>query len=441
MANIAIIGMHWGDEGKGKITDMLSSSFDVVARYQGGHNAGHTVFVDGEKIILHLIPSGILHAGKLCIIGSGVVVDPRALLDEINILEQKGIQVDDNLLVSNCAHLIFPYHNLVESAGEENLGDLKIGTTCRGIGPAYVDKAGRSGIRVGDLLNQSLLRAKIAQNVAEKNIYLQHYGKAPLDPEQVFVLYSEYAEKIKKYICDVGYVINQQLKAGRSILFEGAQGTLLDLDFGTYPFVTSSNSTVGGIFTGLGVSFDKLDAVLGIVKAYTTRVGEGPFPTELFDQWGEFLRESGNEYGATTGRPRRCGWFDAVATAYSCNINGAKKVVLTKADVLDGLEEIKVCTGYRYKGERLQSFPPESWVLEKVEPEYKTVRGWGTKIEGVRDYNELPSAFIDYCALLEDLIEAKIAIISTGVDRRDTILVEDEVDSMVDINSLKMELR
>ena len=436
MSNFAVIGMQWGDEGKGKITDLLTPAFDVIARFQGGHNAGHTVYKEGQKVILHLIPSGILHRNKLCLIGNGVVISPQALLDEIGQLEKIGVEIGDNLAISKNAHLVLPYHTMIETLREEGRGVQKIGTTCRGIGPAYVDKAARQGIKAGDLLNLSLLEEKIAQNVEEKNIYFSHYGAELLDPKKVFDDFVGYAEQIGKYIQDVSFVLDENIREGKSVLFEGAQGTLLDVDHGTYPFVTSSNSTVGGICSGLGIGPDKIGDILGVIKAYTTRVGQGPFPTELFDDMGEYLREHGQEYGATTGRPRRCGWLDTVALAYACRINGVSKLVLTKPDVLDGLEEIKVCTGYKYKGELLPSFPSEVVVLNQVEPVYKKVSGWTENIQGKREYAELPPAFCDYIKFIEDILEVKIAIISTGVERQATILVKEELASMIDVSNI-----
>ncbi len=435
MSNVAVIGMQWGDEGKGKITDLLTPAFDIVARYQGGHNAGHTVYVDGRKVILHLIPSGVLHSGTLCMMGNGMVINPEAFLQEKKTLEEIGIDIRDNILISPNAHLILPYHTAVESVREEQ-SELKIGTTCRGIGPAYVDKADRLGIKVGDLLNAEVLRSKIEQNVKEKNILLTHYGREPLEAEPIILKFIEYAEQLRPYIRDVSFILDKALREGRPVLYEGAQGNMLDVDHGTYPFVTSSNSTAGGICSGLGIGPDKLDAVLGVCKAYTTRVGEGPFPTESFDEWGEYLRDHGKEYGATTGRPRRCGWLDAVQLAYACRLNGVKRIILTKPDVLDGLEEIKVCVDYTYQGETLPSFPLESWVLEKAEPRYRSVKGWGTGVAGQSSYDDLPGGFKDYVRLIEDLLEVKVAIISTGVGRHDTILIEDELGELVDLSRL-----
>lgn len=437
MANLVVLGTQWGDEGKGKIVDLLSPSFDVVARYQGGHNAGHTVYVKGKKIILHIIPSGILHNSKLCVIGNGVVLSPGAFLDEISQLKKYGVEIDDNIVISKNAHIIFPYHSLVEKISEKRKGVKKIGTTCRGIGPAYVDKAARQGIRAGDLLNFHVLKERIEQNVEEKNIYLDHYGMPLLDPKKVLDEYLNYASKLGKYIKDVSSLLDKKIKEGNSVLFEGAQGSLLDIDHGTYPFVTSSNSTAGGACTGLGVSPDKIDGVLGVTKAYTTRVGMGPFPTEIFNEKGKLLLERGNEFGATTGRPRRCGWFDAVILAYSCRLSGIKKIALTKSDILDGFEEVLVCVGYKYKGEVLETFPTESWVLEKVKPQYRTLRGWKKPVKGVTDFTLLPEAFLDYIKIIEELIQVKISIISTGVAREDTILIDKELKDIVNIEKVR----
>jgi adenylosuccinate synthase len=438
MTNLLVLGTQWGDEGKGKIIDLLAPAFDVVARYQGGHNAGHTVYVKGKKIVLHLIPSGILHPGKLCLIGNGVVIDPEAFLREIQELKEFGAEINDNLVISKGAHLIFPYHSLKEKISEERRGAKKIGTTCRGIGPSYEDKAARLGIRAGDLLDISVLQEKIRENVEEKNILLGIYKQPQLDPDKIFKQYAIYASKIKRYVKDVSLLLDEKIKEGKSILFEGAQGTLLDIDHGTYPYVTSSNPTAGGVCTGLGIGPDKIHTVLGIAKAYTTRVGGGPFPTEILDDRGKLLLERGNEFGATTGRPRRCGWFDAVAVSYSCRLNGISKIALTKPDVLDELEEIKVCVGYKYKGKLLPSFPPESWVLEKVVPQYKAVKGWKSTIHKTTDFASLPEAFKDYLKLVEDLIQVKVTIVSTGTERRDTVLRKEELEEFLDLKKIKM---
>ncbi len=440
MANIVVLGTQWGDEGKGKIIDLIAPSFDVVARSQGGHNAGHTVYIDGKKIVLHLIPSGILRADKLCIIGNGVVINPAAFLDELAALESYGIKISENVAISKKAHLILPYHVLIEKISEKRLGAKKIGTTSRGIGPAYQDKAARLGIRAGDLLNLSVLKEKIEQNVEEKNIYLEHFGEKILNKNRVFDEFAAYAQQLKKYIKDISLLLDDCIKEGKPILFEGAQGTLLDIDHGTYPYVTSSNSTAGGVCTGLGLGPDKIDAVIGITKAYTTRVGAGPFPTEIHGETGRLLMEKGNEYGATTGRPRRCGWFDAMAVAYSCRISGINKIILTKSDVLDVLEEIQVCVGYEYKGEKLRSFPSEIWELAEVKPLFKKVKGWTQPVTGIREYSSLPQAFKDYVKLIEDLIQAEVSIISTGKERKDSILLEKNLAPLMDLDKIKAEI-
>ncbi len=440
MANVVVLGLQWGDEGKGKIIDLIAPSFDVVARSQGGHNAGHTVYVNGKKLVLHLIPSGVLRSDKLCLIGNGVVLNPKAFLQEISELKSFGVRISENIVISNKTHLILPYHSLIEEISERERGVNKIGTTSRGIGPSYQDKAARMGIRAGDLLNLSILKEKVRQNVEEKNIYLAHYGQKKLDPERVFEEFAEFAPLLKNYIKDVSSLINEQISLGKSILFEGAQGTLLDIDHGTYPYVTSSNSTVGGVCTGLGISPDKIDAVMGVTKAYTTRVGGGPFPTEISGEKGRFILERGNEFGATTGRPRRCGWFDAVAVSYSCRINGAQNIVLTKPDVLDGMEEIQVCIGYKYKGELLSSFPPEVWILSEVEPQFKKVRGWKEPVRGLRECASLPQAFKDYVNLLEDLLQVKISLLSTGMERDESILIEDDLKPFMDLDKIKAEI-
>ena len=437
MANCAVIGTQWGDEGKGKIIDLITPAFDVIARYQGGHNAGHTVHIKEKKIILHLIPSGILHPGKLCLIGNGVVFSPEAFLNEITELKKVGFEIDQNLVVSKNAHLILPYHSALEKVNEEMRGENKIGTTCRGIGPAYVDKAARQGIKVGDLLNPDVLRKMIKYNVEEKNIILNHFNKPILDAEKIYRQFSEYGDMIGNYVDDVSFILHQKIISGNSVLFEGAQGTLLDLDHGTYPYVTSSSSTVGGVCTGLGIGADKIDEVFGVTKAYTTRVGRGPFPTELTCKMGEFLKTEGNEFGATTGRPRRCGWFDAVVTAYSCRLNGIKKIFLTKSDVLDNFEEIKICTGYRYKGKKLSTFPTEPWIQKELEPELRTIKGWKTRLRDVNDFRSLPGPFLDYIKIIEDLLQVRISIISTGVKRNDTILVEDSLAENMDVVKIK----
>jgi adenylosuccinate synthase len=440
MDNLVVVGTQWGDEGKGKIIDLLAPSFGVVARFQGGHNAGHTVYINGRKIILHLIPSGILHKNTLCLIGNGVVLDPKAFLDELSGLKKFGVEIKNNLAISKNAHIIFPYHGQIEAIGEEQRGKRRIGTTSRGIGPAYTDKAARRGIRAGDLLNRSVLEDKIKANVEENNIYFAHFNRPLLDARKLLDDYLEYATLIETYIKDVSLLLEDSMKEGKIVLFEGAQGALLDVDHGTYPYVTSSNSTVGSVCTGLGVSPDKIGSVVGITKAYSTRVGGGAFPTEIEGKTGQNLLRKGNEYGSTTGRPRRCGWFDAFAVKYSCRLNGIKKIVLTKADVLDGMKEIEVCTGYIDKGQRLRAFPTESWVLDRVTPLYKKVPGWKGSIREARDFDSFPQEFHDYMKLIEDLVEVKIFIVSTGEERTDTVFHEERARPIFDLDSVRKRL-
>ncbi len=437
MPNIVVLGTQWGDEGKGKIVDLLSPAFDVVARYQGGHNAGHTVYVRGTKIVLHLIPSGILRPGTLCVIGNGVVFDPKAFLNELASLRKVAEFQESQIAISRHTHLILPYHGLVERISEEARGERKIGTTCRGIGPAYEDKAARKGIRAGDLLDLGVLEEKIRENTAEKNAIIVRAGLAPLDPGAVFEEYAGHAAALRRHITDTSLLLEAKMKAGKSVMFEGAQGTLLDMDHGTYPFVTSSSSTAGGACTGLGVGPTRIDAVLGVTKAYTTRVGSGSFPTELLDETGRLLGKRGDEFGATTGRPRRCGWFDAVAVAYACRVNGIDKLVMTKPDVLDVLAEIPVCTEYFYKGSRLEEFPTEAWVLEKIEPRYRALPGWKQPVHEARDWDALPSAFKDYLKFLEDRVGAEFAIVSTGVERRDTVFRDELLRDLLPVDAIR----
>jgi adenylosuccinate synthase len=438
MANLLVLGTQWGDEGKGKIVDLLTPAFEVVARYQGGHNAGHTVWVRGRKIVLHLIPSGILHPGTLCVIGNGLVLSPAAFFKETDDLEAQGVDAGPaRVAVSRGVHLIMPWHPLSERVSEDRRGDKKIGTTCRGIGPAYEDKAARLGVRAGDLTDLRVLREKIADNVAAKDPVFRAFGLPALDAEAVYREYAGWAEKLGPYLRDVSELLDERMKRGENILFEGAQGALLDLDHGTYPFVTSSSSTAGGAATGLGVGPRTIHGVLGITKAYTTRVGGGPFPTELEGELGRTIAARGDEFGATTGRPRRCGWFDGVAVRYACRVNGVDRIALTKPDVLAGLGEIPVCTGYRYKGQVLKSFPTEPWILEKVVPEYRRLPGWSESLHGAADPGSLPQTFVDYVRVLEDLVETKVAIISTGVERGQTVFFPSELGGFVDLDRVR----
>jgi len=422
MAVSVLVGSQWGDEGKGKIVDLLSNSYEIVARYQGGANAGHTVEIGDQKYVLHLIPSGILRENIICVIGNGVVIDPVALLDEIAFLESKNISVKGRLFISQNAHLIMPYHKILDSINES--GKNKIGTTGRGIGPCYIDKYARKGIKINDLLHPKVLERKIRENLAEKNLLLKEiYHHEELDVDEIIKSYLEFDEKIDPYITDVPSYLNQAIKEGKSILLEGAQGALLDVDFGTYPFVTSSHPTSGGACTGTGIPPNKISDVIGIVKAYTTRVGEGPFPTELLGETGEKLRKIGSEFGATTGRPRRCGWFDAFLVKYSSMINGIDSVALTKLDVLSEFDQIKICTGYKHQGKLLKSFPTDFERLSTIEPVYKTAKGWNQDISHCESYKDLPAATKEYIKLLEEEAEIKITIVSVGPKRAQTFFV------------------
>jgi len=425
MANVVIVGSQWGDEGKGKIVDLITERFDIVARYQGGHNAGHTVGIEGKKYVLHLIPSGILHADKICVIGNGVVIDPVALIEELEMLKAAGIEVEGRLFISNRAHLIMPYHRAVEAAEEGRLKE-KIGTTSRGIGPCYEDKMARRGVRVGDLLYPELFREKVRANTEFKNRALcALYGGEPLEADQMVSEYLDLAPRIIPFVTDSAEYLNQAVRSGKTVLFEGAQGTLLDVDHGTYPFVTSSSATAGGACTGTGVGPSLIHGVIGIAKAYTTRVGGGPFPTELNDEIGEKIRRIGAEYGASTGRPRRCGWFDAVVVRYASLINDLQTLVITKLDVLDQLEEIQVCVGYEYEGKPLHFFPTDISVLSRVKPIYESHPGWQADTSHTRRYDDLPERAKNYLDRLSQLIETDISIISTGPNRSETIILEE----------------
>lgn len=424
--NVVIVGAQWGDEGKGKIVDILSEYADVIVRFQGGNNAGHTVVVDHDKFILHLIPSGILHKGKKCIIGNGVVVDPAILLQEIDTLRAKGcFQNDEDLLISEDAHLIMPYHKKLDAVRERIRGKHRIGTTGRGIGPAYEDKVARCGIRCGDLLKEDVFREKLKINLIEKNHLLKNlFHEESFETYDMYYQYMSYAERIGRYIADTGFYLNNAIREGKNILFEGAQGTLLDVDHGTYPFVTSSNTIAGEAATGSGVGPTRIDKVIGISKAYTTRVGEGPFPTELKGEEGIQLREWGGEYGATTGRPRRCGWFDAVATRYSVMVNGLDGMILTKLDVLDNLDKIMICTGYNYNGNIIKDFPSDSVTLNNCKPVYEIMDGWEKTTSGITQLADLPKNALAYIKRLEELIGVSIIIISVGAGRKEAIMVQ-----------------
>ena len=418
-----VIGSQWGDEGKGKIVDLIAKDIDIVARYQGGANAGHTICWEDKEFVLHLVPSGIFQEGVQCVIGNGVVIDPVAVMKEINMIKELGYEVEGRLFISHNAHLIMPYHKKVEEARERWRDAGAIGTTGRGIGPSYVDKFARTGIRVVDLLDRDVLREKMLASMEEKNAILQKvYGADELNVDAIIDEYVEFDKIIDPFVTDTTELLGKALADGKHILAEGAQGSLLDVDFGTYPFVTSSHPTVGGCCTGLGVPPTAINRVIGIVKAYCTRVGNGPFPTELDDEQGEELRRTGNEFGATTGRPRRCGWLDLVALRYTTMINGFTDLAITKLDVLSNLEEIKVCTGYRIDGKSTRRFPNDIRTLERIEPEYETLPGWQKDITGVTEMSELPSEARDYLDFVSDYLKVPASIVSSGPKREQTIL-------------------
>lgn len=424
MSNIVIVGTQWGDEGKGKIVDLLAEYADMVVRFQGGNNAGHTMVVDGEQFISHLVPSGILQK-KTCLIGNGVVVDPSVLVEELDKLKNKGIDVGPNLLkISEKAHVIMPYHKQIDLARERMKGDQKIGTTGRGIGPCYEDKASRRGIRFVELIDAEVFKETVHAVLEEKNFYLKHYLSAePLDPESIVDQYQGYAERLAPHVVNISIVMNQAVKAGKQILFEGAQGTHLDIDHGTYPFVTSSNTVSGNACCGAGIGPKEITGVIGIVKAYTTRVGRGPFPTELFDEIGDTIQKKGAEFGATTGRKRRCGWLDTVLLRNAVRLNGLTGLVITKLDVLDGLTSLKICTGYEYNGETLDDFPAALKTLEACKPVFETFPGWSEDISGIRKLEDLPKNARHYLDRIEELLETPIDIVSVGPGRNETIIV------------------
>ncbi len=427
MANVIVIGAQWGDEGKGKITDLLSRSADVVVRSQGGVNAGHTVVVQGQTFKLHLIPSGILYPNTECIIGSGTVIDPQVLIAEMEQLQALGISFD-NLFISQTAHVTMPYHRLIDCASEERRGEYRIGTTGRGIGPTYADKSERTGIRVLDLINPDQLRRQLEWTINYKNVILERlYNIPPLNPEEVIIEYLQYAERLRSFIIDSSLKIYEAVQKRKNILFEGAQGTLLDLDHGTYPYVTSSNPIAGGACVGAGVGPTIIDRVIGVAKAYTTRVGEGPFPTELDGEIGQLLCDRGAEFGTTTGRRRRCGWFDAVIGRYAVRINGLDCLAITKLDVLDELDEIKVCVAYEIDGTTCDHFPTNASLFAHCKPIYKTVPGWKQSTTHCRSLEDLPQQALDYLKFLAELMEVPIAIVSLGASRDQTIIVEDPI--------------
>lgn len=423
MANVVIVGAQWGDEGKGKIVDLLTRYADIVVRFQGGNNAGHTIVLKGEKFVFHLIPSGILYENKQCVIGNGVVVDPAVLIEEVNELKTRGYLKDDSqLMVSEEAHLILPYHRRIDIARDRA---FKIGTTGRGIGPAYEDKVARYGIRVVDLMDEEVFRKKLKANLLQKNAYLSEVLKEePFELSEIFDEFLRFKKQLEKYVRNTSLILYDEIQKGKHILFEGAQGALLDVDHGTYPYVTASNTVAGNACAGSGIGPTMIDSVIGVAKAYTTRVGEGPFPTELKDEVGERLREKGGEYGATTGRPRRCGWFDAVVVNHAIRINGIREVAITKLDVLNDFDKVKICVGYRVNGKILHHVPSHLDLLESSEPVYEELEGWRREVKGAKKISELPAQAQRYLKRIEELTHAKIAMVSVGSERNETIEVK-----------------
>jgi len=424
LKTVIVVGAQWGDEGKGKIVDIYSEFADTIVRPTGGNNAGHTLIVKGEKFVFHLIPSGILHSGKRCVIGNGVVVDPKVLFSEVDRLKERGFLSDDaQLKVGLLANVILPYHITLDKGREEKLGSRKIGTTARGIGPCYEDKMARIGIRACDLVRPEVFGEKLEANLELKNFLLKnYYGAEEVDFRKTYEEYLAFGERLKPYLIDTSLFINREIQRGAKILFEGAQGTLLDVDHGTYPYVTSSNTTAGGVCTGSGVGPTKISAVIGVSKAYTTRVGSGPFPTELFDDDGQMMRDRGQEYGATTGRPRRCGWFDAPAMRYAARLNGLSSVALTKLDVLTGMPRIKVCVGYEIEGVRRDEVPMSLSEFEAIRPVYEEAEGWKEDISSAREYGDLPKAAQKYIRMLEEITDVEVSLVSVGADRNETII-------------------
>lgn len=431
-----VIGAQWGDEGKGKIVDVLSERFSVVARYAGGHNAGHTVIIGGKRFVLQLVPCGVLREGCRSVIGNGVVLDPIAFLKEVGGLRAAGVKVDGNLFVSNRAHVILPYHRMIELASENAPGRVKIGTTSRGIGPAYEDKAGRRGLRVVDLLDLDLLKKHIENACREKNTIAHAlFNSEPLDPDKMYTEYADASRQIAPFVCDTASLLNRAIADGHSIMFEGAQGTMLDIDHGTYPFVTSSSATSGGAVIGTGVAPTAIHSVIGVTKAYCTRVGEGPFPTELFDSVADQIRKRGNEFGAVTGRPRRCGWLDLPLLRYSGMINGTKWLVVTKLDVLDELAEIPVCVGYKVNGKASEDIPAEASDWDKIECVYKSMSGWQTPTQGITDFKKLPKAAREYLSFVEKESGASIGMVSTGPGRDETMFLDEFAAELNEISA------
>ena len=424
MTNTCVIGLQWGDEGKGKIIDILAKDYDIIVRYQGGGNAGHTLIIDNEKFIFHLIPSGILHPDKKCVIGNGIVFDPRLFLDEVAGLSKRNISVNGNLFVSDRAHVVFPYHKKLDLLIEKQKGNSMIGTTGRGIGPCYTDKIARDGIRVAELLHKEHFKEKLKKTVEEKNrLFVDLYKDEPVSWEEIYEEYCVYAEKISPFVCDTVDLMAKAIEDNKKILFEGAQGTLLDVDFGTYPYTTSSNASAGGVSPGIGVSPKQIHDIIGITKAYATRVGSGPFPTEIDGEQGEHIRKKGGEFGSTTGRPRRCGWFDAVAIQHSVRISGVDSLIVTKLDVLDDQETIRICTGYKSNKKVYHNFPADLDVLENCEPVYEEVSGWMEDTSKVRDVKSLPGKAMDYIRKVEEIIGLKVKMVSVGPERLQIISI------------------
>jgi len=423
MANLIVLGAQWGDEGKGKIVDLFSESFDIVARYQGGHNAGHTVYIGPTKYVLKLIPSGILRPGKLAVIGNGVVIDPIALMSEIESLESAGVDVRSQLCISNRAHVIFPFHRLVEQISEKSTDRVAIGTTARGIGPAYEDKIGRRGIRIADFIDPAALKSFYVSLRKDKQAIAKAFGVEGID-EDVLDKYLECADRIRPMVRDTAKLLNDQIKAGKRVLLEGAQGTMLDIDHGTYPFVTSSSAAAGGACTGTGIPPNRIDGVIGVSKAYITRVGGGPFVSEEHGPLGDAIRKAGNEFGSVTGRPRRCGWFDVPLLRYTAAVNGFDSLIITKLDVLDSVDEIRVCTGYKLDGKLVDEMPAAQGTLDRVEAVYESIPGWQTSTRGVTSFETLPQRAKDYIHLLQDQTEVEVGCVSTGPERNETMVLQ-----------------
>ncbi len=428
---IVIIGAQWGDEGKGKVVDLLADRFDIVSRYQGGHNAGHSVYVGDRAFVLRLLPSGIIHPDKTCVLGNGMVIDPKAFFEEVDQIAEQGVEVSpERLKVSSRAHLIMPYHRALDHTSEERLGNERIGTTLRGIGPAYEDKAGRRGIRVADAMSPEILKLRIERNLEEANRIIVLFGNQPLRADEILEEISPLVQRLRPFVCETSHFLAEARKAKKKILLEGAQATLLDVDHGTYPYVTSSNPTAGGASVGAGIPPHHISGVLGIVRTYATRVGEGPFPTEMLEDEehiAHLIRERGNEYGSVTKRPRRCGWFDAVSTRYAAELNGFDSIALTKLDVLDELDEIKIAVGYEIDGEQIDTFPAVSNDLRQIKPVYETLPGWKSDTVGVTEFDKLPEAARNYVNFLSEQIGVEIGLISTGPERDQTIILSDSV--------------